>query len=113
MAIELPDGVRGPVAAVLFMQAAMVSMDTMSALNSSPWTSENFGADPAKAKTSREYVTHSLVVSGAFCVASAAIAKSYWPILGAVATNVYLWWIYDRALKRGATSGSSDWTNNT
>ena len=104
--------VRGPVAAVLFMQATMVSMDTMSALNSSPWTSENFGADPEKAKTSREYVTHSVVVSGGFCLASAMIAKSWWPIIGTLATNLYLWWIYDRALKRGARSGSTDWMNN-
>lgn len=107
------EAVKGPVAAVLFMQAAMVSMDTMSALNSSPWTSENFGADPEKAKTSREYVSHSLIVSGGFCLASAVIARSWWPIIGAVATNGYLWWIYDRALKRGAATGSSDWSGNS
>lgn len=110
---EIPsDGTKNGVAAVLFMQATMVSMDTMSALNSSPWTSENFGADPEKAKTSREYVTHSVVVSGAFCIASAVIARSMWPLIGMVVTNLYLWWIYDRALKRGASSGSTDWSNN-
>jgi hypothetical protein len=100
---------RGPVAAVLFLQSAMVSMDVMSALNSSPWTSENFGADPEKAKTSREYVMHSVGVSTAFCVSSAVIAGSWWPIVGAVVTNGYLFWIYDRALKRGAACGSTGW----
>jgi hypothetical protein len=103
------DGTKNGVAAVLFMQATMVSMDTMSALNSSPWTSENFGADPDKAKTSREYVTHSVIVSGAFSIAASVIAQSFWPLVGMLVTNVYLWWIYDRALKRGAASGSTQW----
>lgn len=111
MAWELTDA-RGPVSAVLFMQAGMYAMDSMSTLNSSPWTSENFGADPEKAKSAREYVMHSLVVSGAFCVTSAAIAQSWWPILGALATDAYLWWIYDRALKRGKAAGSQDWQAN-
>lgn len=105
------DGTKNGIASVLFMQAGMVSMDTMSALNSSPWTSENFGADQEKAKTSREYVTHSVVVSGLYCVASAVIAKSMWPLIGMAVINVYLWWIYDRALKRGASTGSTNWRN--
>lgn len=105
------EAVRGPVAAVLFTQGVMVSMDVMSALNSSPWTSENFGADPEKAKTSREYVTHSIVVSTAIGVTSALVGKSWWPIFGTLATNGYLWWIYDRALARGATAGSEGWAN--
>ena len=103
------EAIRGPVAAVLFTQGVMVSMDVMSALNSSPWTSENFGADPEKAKTSREYVTHSVIVSSAIGVASAIVGKSWWPIFGTAATNAYLFWIYDRALKRGATAGSIGW----
>lgn len=108
MALEL-DGARGPVAAVLFMQAGMYAMDSMSTLNSSPWTSENFGADPDKAKSAREYVLHSIAVSSVFCVTSAVIAKSWWPILGALATDSYLFWIYERALKRGADAGSDGW----
>lgn len=97
------------VSAVLFMQAGMYAMDAMSTLNSSPWTSENFGADAEKAKTSKEYVCHAIAVSGVFCTLSAVIAESWWPIFGAAATDVYLWWIYDRALKRGAASGSAGW----
>lgn len=99
------------VSAVLFMQAGMYAMDAMSTLNSSPWTSENFGADPEKAKSSREYVIHAVVASGFFCTLSAIIAQSWWPIFGALATDIYLWWIYDRALKRGAASGSTNWEN--
>jgi hypothetical protein len=107
----MSDALRGPVAAVLLLQAFNTSMDTMSALNSSPWTSENFGADPDKAKSSREYVTHSLVVSGGMCLLASVIAKSSVPIIGWALISAYLWWLYDRALKRGAAAGSSDWTN--
>jgi len=107
--VEL-SGIEGPVSAVLFLQAINSTFDTMSALNSSPWTSENFGADPEKAKTSREYVTHSVVVSGALCIIAAYIARSWWPLIGMAVSNAYLWWIYDRALQRGACAGSTDWS---
>lgn len=108
--VKLGTDASGPVAAVLFLQAGMLAMDTMSALNSSPWTSENFGADHEKAKTSREYVRHSVITSSVFIFASAIIAKSVWPIIGGIAVNAYLYWIYERALRRGATSGSTDWS---
>lgn len=112
LGLEVNHGISGDVAAVLFLQSINSAMDTMSALNSSPWTSENFGADPEKAKTSREYVAHSIAVSGAMCVLAAYVAKSWWPIIGMALTNAYLWWIYDRALSRGACSGSTDWSGN-
>lgn len=103
-------GAKGDAAgALLFMGAVMVAMDCMSSLNSSPWTSETFGASPEKAASSREYVRHSVVVSGGLSVASAVIAKSWWPIIGVVATNAYLVWIYERALQRGEASGVEGW----
>lgn len=102
-------GASGPVAAVLFMQAGMVAVDVMSALNSSPWTSENFGANPEKAASAREYVRHSIAVSSAFCLVSAAVAKSWWPVAGGLVVNGYLYWIYERALSRGAAAGTEGW----
>jgi hypothetical protein len=97
------------ISALLFMQAGMYALDAMSALNSSPWTSENFGADPVKAASCREYVLHSVAVSTAYCVASAVIAENPMPLIGATVNNLYLYWLYNRALKRGATSGSKSW----
>jgi hypothetical protein len=97
-------------AAVLFMGAAQMAMDVFSALSSSPWTSENFGADPDKAKSAREYVWQAIVFSSAYGVAGGIIAESWWPIIGVVIINLYMWWIYDRALKRGAKSGSVQWS---
>lgn len=97
------------VAALLFMTSAMTTLDAYSTLNSSPWTSENFGADAAKAKSCREYVGHAVVFSSVYAVASAFLAKSWWPVVGSVAANVYLIWLYERALRRGARAGTSGW----
>lgn len=100
---------RDAAGAILFMQATMVQMDVMSALNSSPWTSENFGASPQKAATAREYVCHALVIGGTIDVVAALVSKSLWPIIGGAVTGAYLWWIYERALARGAQTQSTNW----
>jgi hypothetical protein len=100
---------RDDTGALLFMGAVMVSMDCMSSLNSSPWTSETFGASPEKAASSREYVMHAVIVSTALSLVSASIAESWWPIVGVAATNGYLYWIYERALRRGSESGKEGW----
>lgn len=99
-------------AAILFMQSAMMTLDAYSTLESSPWTAENFGADPIKAKSCREYLMHAVSYSMAYAIASALIAQSWWPIIGAVASNGYLIWLYLRALDRGKATGSSGWANS-
>lgn len=96
-------------AALLFMTSAMMTLDAYSTLESSPWTAENFGADPVKAASCKEYLTHAVVYSMAYAVASAVIAKSWWPVVGAVVSNGYLIWLYLRALDRGKTTGSTGW----
>jgi accessory gene regulator protein AgrB len=98
-------------AALLFMTSAMTTLDAYSTLNSSPWTAENFGADPEKAASCKEYVTHAVVFSMVYAFASAYIAKNWWPLLGAFVANMYLVWLYSRALNRGAAAGSAQWAN--
>lgn len=100
------------VGALLFMTSAMTTLDAYSTLNSSPWTSENFGADPEKAKSCREYVMHAVVYSTVYSVAAAAIAETWWPILGSAVANVYLFWLYERALKRGRMAGTDGWAKS-
>lgn len=97
------------VSALLFMTSAMTTLDAYSTLNSSPWTSENFGADEHKAASSREYVRHAIAFSMVYATASALIAESVWPVVGSAIANVYLWWLYERALSRGRLAGSSGW----
>jgi hypothetical protein len=96
-------------AALLFMTSAMTTLDAYSTLESSPWTAENFGADPQKAKSCKEYLCHAVVYSMAYAAASAYIAHSWWPIMGAVVSNAYLIWLYLRALDRGKVTGSQGW----
>lgn len=98
-------------AAVLFMTSAMTTLDAYSTLNSSPWTAENFGADTAKANSCKEYVTHAVVFSTVYAVTSALIAKSWWPVMGSLVANVYLVWLYYRALGRGQQTKSIGWQN--
>src|SRR5215469_3939497 len=97
------------VAALLFMSSAMMTLDAYSTFESSPWTAENFGADPAKAASCREYLWHAVGYSMVYAAASAYIAKSWWPIIGAAISNAYLVWLYLRALDRGVSSGSTKW----
>jgi hypothetical protein len=99
------------VAALLFLTSAMTTLDAYSTLNSSPWTSENFGADETKAASSRRYVRHAIVFSMGYAVVSATIAQSLWPIAGSVVANAYLWWLYEEALAKGAEAGSKGWAN--
>jgi hypothetical protein len=110
--VSLFDGAsetRRVAGAILFIQAGTFAMDTYSAVNSSPWTAENFGADAEKASSVREYVTHAIVLTGIYCGASAIIARSYWPIIGGAVLTAYMYWLYDRALQRGSAAGSIGW----
>jgi hypothetical protein len=100
---------RDVAGALLFMGAATTALDAYSALNSSPWTAESFGGDPAKAASCKEYVLHAAGVTMAYGIAAGAIAKSWWPIIGALIANAYMYWLYSRALSRAVSSGSKSW----
>ena len=99
-------------AAILFIQSSTNAMDVFSALNSSPWTSESFGADPEKAASCRRYVHHSLAVTAFYSFSAGILAKSIWPILGWGIAAVYMWKLYDKALKKAAASGSKSWDDS-
>lgn len=109
---EIPaSGTGNAIAAVLFLQSGMTTLDAYSTLQSSPWTAENFGADPVKARSAKEYLMHAVVFSMAYALASAWIARTWWPIIGAAIANAYLIWLYLRALDRGSATGSKGWAN--
>lgn len=101
------------VSALLFLTSAMTTLDAFSALNSSPWTAESFGADEKRATALQEYVNHAVIFSMGYAVVSAAIAESAYPIVGALIANAYLVWLYDRARKRAEANGNSGWADGT
>lgn len=112
MALEIvgiSDGLGNAVAAVLFLQSGMMTLDAYSTFQSSPWTSENFGADPIKMRSAKEYLCHAVGFSLAYAFASAYLAKSWWPVIGSIVANAYLIWLYLRAFKRGSVAGSKGW----
>jgi len=100
---------RTDAAALLFLTSAMMTLDAYSTFQSSPWTAENFGADDEKAASCREYLMHATGFSTLYAFASAWLARSWWPLVGASVSNVYLVWLYLRALERGRASGSKNW----
>lgn len=102
--------VRGAAGALLFMAAGTQVYDSISAINSSPLTAERYGADPTQAKSAMEYTYHGMLLAGVYCVIGAAAAKSWWPILGMVPGDLYLWWLYKRAIKRAQDRGPVDWS---
>lgn len=103
-------------AAILFLQASMNTLDAYSTLNSSPWTAESFGADERRAKALKEYVGHAVGYSMLYAIAAAILARGPRAtsaiLAGAIITNVYLVYLYTRASKRGRAAGSNDWANS-
>jgi hypothetical protein len=95
----------------LFMVAAAESFNIFSAMNSSPWTAENFGADERKAKSCEEYVWISLGANSALGIGASLLAESIWPFVGTTLVSIFMLWIYKRALKRGMANNSTGWTN--
>lgn len=95
--------------AILFIQSSTNAMDVYSALNSSPWTAQSFGADPDKAKACMEYVHHSLAVTAFYNISAAVLARNWWPIIGWAIASSYMYWLYKRALARANDSGSTSW----
>ena len=106
---ELIGGNSRAIGAILFLAAGTNAMDVYSALNSSPWTAESFGGDPEKAKACREYVWHSIAVTSFYGVTSGIIARSWWPIIGVFLADLYMYYLYDRALKRAQERKSTTW----
>src|SRR5262245_60092454 len=99
-------GIGNATAALLFVTSVNNAIDVFSATNSSPWTAENFGGDEEKVASLREYVTHAVVLTGITNGIGAVVARSIWPLLGALVASGYMWWLYERAVRRGMESDS-------
>lgn len=95
--------------AILFVTSYGQIWEVISALNSSPWTAENFGADQGKAKSAREYLAHSTGNGAVIAMIAAYVSKRWWPLIGAGLGIGYAWWIYQRALKRATSTESVGW----
>lgn len=93
----------------LFMMTLAEAFNVYGALNSSPWTAENFGADPAKARSCRRYVLQADAINIILGIGTSLIAENPAPFLGMLLITVYMHWAYERALTRGKAAGSTGW----
>lgn len=98
--MEFTNGSGNALAALLFVSGALYSLDTFSSLHSSPYTAEVRGGDEDNAARVRHYCNISIGVSLGMGVIASAIARTPWPLAGAVATTAGMWWTYENALKR-------------
>lgn len=106
-------GKLDPEGAALALTTVGLGFEIMSALNSSPWTAENFGADEAKAKSSWSYTMQGCAINIALGTGASVLTETWWPLIGTSAVSVYMAWTYHKALSRGMASGSTDWNNGT
>lgn len=95
----------------IFLMALAEAFNVYGALNSSPWTAENFGADEEKARSCRRYVIQADIVNIALGVGTSIISHTPWPLLGILAITVYMHYMYERALAKGKAAGSAGWAN--
>lgn len=96
-------------AALLFITSLSNAIDIFSATNSSPWTAENFGGDPEKVASLREYVRHAIILTAVTNGIGAVVARNPWPLMGSAVACGYMYWLYERAVRRGMDAGSNGW----
>jgi hypothetical protein len=94
-------------AALLFMGAGTNVYDAFSAVMSSPWSTQKFSEDAEADRLAMEYVYHGIAISMAYAIGGAVLARSVWPVVGAVGVMVYMYWLYARALGKAREKRTS------
>lgn len=108
--VDVPGGQKA-VASAMFLMAVGEAFNVYGAMNSSPWTAENFGADAEKARSCRHYVLQADIANLALGIGASIVARSWSPLIGIAAITLYMHFLYERALRKGAAAGSSHWIN--
>jgi hypothetical protein len=105
------DGVveKFTVTGIAVMVAWGESFQVFGALNSSPWTARNFGADQEKAESMRKYVKKAFVNNAAMGGLGSILTHSWLPFLVTMGISLYMWWEYESALRQGCDAGSDGW----
>lgn len=88
---------------------AGLAFEVFSAHCSSPWTSESFGGNPEKADSARRYVRRSIVVTEVLGVGGLLLTRSWMPLIATTIVSGYMYWTYEVALNKAASTGSQSW----
>lgn len=99
--------------AALFLTTMGLGFEVMSALNSSPWTAENFGADEARAKSCWKYTLQASAINAAMGLGASILTETWWPLLGTSTVSLYMALTYRAAIKRGMQAGNQGWVNSS
>lgn len=100
---------RRALGGLLFLEGAQYTVDVYSAVNSSPWTAEHFGASEQDEKSLRKYVYHAIVQAAFFNLIAAVIAGTAWPLLGMVLEDAYMYYLYHNAIQTSKAKTQSGW----
>lgn len=95
--------------AALFLTTMGLGFEVMSALNSSPWTAENFGADEARAKSCWKYTIQAAGINAAMGLGASILTETWWPLLGTSTVSLYMALTYRAAINRGKKAGNMGW----
>lgn len=98
---EFTNGTGNALHALLFISGALYALDTFSTLHSSPYTAEVRGGSAENADRVRHWVNIAVGTGIGFGIVTSFIARTPWPMIGAVATTGGMWWAYNHALSRG------------
>ena len=89
-----------------FASGVYIAYDTMSTLNSSPWTHETFGGNPGKAESAQRYVRMAMLRSTGLALITSWLMNSITPLLGASVANADLFYVYWKAKELATSKGS-------
>lgn len=93
----------------LFVMSAAEGFNVISAMCSSPWTAENFGADEEKRRSTWKYVGLATAANLALGLGASLLARSWWPVVGLGLVSITMVAVYKHALDKGQAAGSSGW----
>lgn len=98
--------------AALMMTTIGLGFEIMSAMNSSPWTAENFGADEGRRASCWSYTLQACAINAVMGLGASVLTERWWPIIGTTLVSIYMAHTYHRALQRGMLAGNTGWANS-
>lgn len=100
-------------AAGLFLMSLGSAFEVLSAMNSSPWTIENVGADPTKAASAMKYTYLGLGMAGAIGAGASLLTGTIWPLIGVALVSIVMILVYRKAIANAQETGGQDFGSMT
>ena len=102
-------GMLSAQAAGLFLMSLGSAFEVLSAMNSSPWTIENVGANPERAKSAMKYTYLGLGMAGAIGAGASLLTGTIWPLIGIALVSILMIFVYRHAISCAEQQGNTGW----